>query len=238
MTLLRDQDGQAEINFTPRQTVVLEHALRLLADGGEKALTTGRLAHAASCSKESLYKWFGNRAGIVASMIAYQSTKVRTFSLGGRRLTARGLSDELLIFANDLLEVLEGPTSLAVNRLAIAQSADGNPRFGAMLLEKGRSQVENRAKTLLNAGRRSGLLSFDAADEAYHVFYGLVVSDRHIQALIGKASTHDRKKVARLAVRLFLSLYGSDTLLRSLFREPKEASKVKTVGSRREGYRQ
>jgi hypothetical protein len=107
-----------------------------------------------------------------------------------------------------------------------------------MLLEKGRSQVENRAKTLLNAGRRSGLLSFDAADEAYHVFYGLVVSDRHIQALIGKASTHDRKKVARLAVRLFLSLYGSDTLLRSLFREPKEASKVKTVGSRREGYRQ
>ena len=50
--------------FSPRQNAVLEQALRLLVDGGEKALTTSGLARAASCSKESLYKWFGDRDGL------------------------------------------------------------------------------------------------------------------------------------------------------------------------------
>ena len=47
------------IPLTERQGAVLEQALRLLVDGGEKALTTAGVARAASCSKESLYKWFG-----------------------------------------------------------------------------------------------------------------------------------------------------------------------------------
>jgi hypothetical protein len=49
--------------ISPRQNAVLEQALRLLVDGGEKALTTSGVARAANCSKESLYKWFGDRDG-------------------------------------------------------------------------------------------------------------------------------------------------------------------------------
>ena len=49
--------------FTPRQNAVLAEALRLLVEGGDKAVTTAGLARAANCSKESLYKWFGDRDG-------------------------------------------------------------------------------------------------------------------------------------------------------------------------------
>ncbi len=63
--------------FTQRQADVLASALALLVEGGEKALTTAGLARAANCSKESLYKWFGDRDGLLAAVIAYQASKVR-----------------------------------------------------------------------------------------------------------------------------------------------------------------
>jgi len=102
--------------FSPRQNAVLEQALRLLVDGGEKALTTSGVARAANCSKESLYKWFGDRDGLLSAMIAYQASKVRTFERNGERLTAASLHDHVVIFARDLLEVLAGDVSLALNR--------------------------------------------------------------------------------------------------------------------------
>ena len=56
-------------SFSPRQNAVLEEALRLLVSGGEKALTTAGVARAANCSKESLYKWFGDRNGLPVSQV-------------------------------------------------------------------------------------------------------------------------------------------------------------------------
>lgn len=43
--------GQSS-EFSPRQNAVLEQALRLLVDGGEKALTTSGVARAANCSRK------------------------------------------------------------------------------------------------------------------------------------------------------------------------------------------
>ncbi len=73
--------------FSPRQIAVLDQALRLLVEGGDKALTTSGLARAANCSKESLYKWFGDREGLLAAMIAHQASKVRTADRTGERLS-------------------------------------------------------------------------------------------------------------------------------------------------------
>ncbi len=77
--------------FSPRQSAVLEEALSLLVEGGEKALTTAGVARAANCSKESLYKWFGDRDGLLAAMIAYQASKVRTYEPAGGKLTREEL---------------------------------------------------------------------------------------------------------------------------------------------------
>lgn len=113
--------------FSPRQNAVLDQALRLLVEGGEKALTTSGLARAANCSKESLYKWFGDRDGLLAAMITFQQSKVRTFEKAGDRVSAPQLADHLEVFAHDLLDVLAGDVSLALNRLAIGQaSRDGS----------------------------------------------------------------------------------------------------------------
>jgi AcrR family transcriptional regulator len=195
--------------FTPRQNEVLEQALRLLVEGGDRALTTSGLARAANCSKESLYKWFGDRDGLLAAMIAYQASKVRTSERSGERLTEDLLKQNLEQFARDLLEVLAGDVSLALNRLAIGQTSRDGSKLGKLLVEHGRSQIDRRAIALIDAGKRAGYLRFDKADIAYHTLYGLIVSDLHVRLLLGEPGPKDSARQAERAVEAFLSLHGA-----------------------------
>ncbi|WP_337266932.1 TetR/AcrR family transcriptional regulator [Oryzifoliimicrobium ureilyticus] len=196
--------------FSSRQNAVLEQALQLLVEGGEKALTTSGLARAASCSKESLYKWFGDRDGLLSAMIAYQASKVRTVELHGERMTPAALREHLTVFAKDLLEVLAGDVSLALNRLAIGQSHRSGSKLGRLLIERGRRQIDRRAMALIDAGKRGGVLRFNDGDEAYHTLYGLIVSDLHVRMLLGEPSIKDSGKKAERAVDAFLQLYGTE----------------------------
>jgi len=200
-------------DYSPRQNAVLDSALRLLVDGGEKALTTAGVARAANCSKESLYKWFGDRDGLLSAMIGFQASKVRTFEDNAEALTAATLREHLVLFARDLLEVLAGDVSLALNRLAIGQASREGSKLGAMLQERGRRQVGKRAGALLEAGRRAGLLAFEDRDEAYDTLYGLIVSDLHLRMLLGEDSgrmAKDFGRRAERAVSAFLRLYGRE----------------------------
>jgi AcrR family transcriptional regulator len=198
--------------FSPRQNAVLDQALRLLVEGGEKALTTSGLARAANCSKESLYKWFGDRDGLLAAMITFQQSKVRTFEKAGDRVNAQQLLEHLDVFARDLLEVLAGDVSLALNRLAVGQTSRDGSKLGNLLLERGRRQIDRRARGLLEAGRRSGYLRFDDGEEAYRSFYGLIVTDLHVRMLLGEQPEKDFSPRAKKAVSAFLTLYGTDKL--------------------------
>ena len=72
----------ADAAFSARQNEVLEVALKLLVEGGDKALTTAALARAANCSKESLYKWFGDRDGLLAAIVTHQASRVRRRRFG------------------------------------------------------------------------------------------------------------------------------------------------------------
>lgn len=203
-------ESTADHDFTPRQNAVLDVALGLLVDGGDKALTTAGLARAANCSKESLYKWFGDRDGLLSAMISHQASKVRTFERSGERLTPDTLVDHLELFARDLLEVLAGDVSLALNRLAIGQTSREGSKLGTLLLERGRRQIDRRARALLDAGQRDGLLRFGDGEEAYRSLYGLIVSDLHVRMLLGDRPGKEAFPArARKAVASFLKLYGT-----------------------------
>lgn len=201
-------------DFTPRQNAVLDVALGLLVDGGDKALTTAGLARAANCSKESLYKWFGDRDGLISAMISHQASKVRTYDRAGERLTAESLKDHLEHFAQDLLDVLAGDVSLALNRLAIGQTSRDGSKLGRLLLERGRRQIDRRATGLLEAGQRDGLLRFSDGEEAYRSLYGLIVGDLHVSMLLGERPAKDMFPTrSKKAVASFLRLYGTAKIL-------------------------
>ena len=198
-------------SFTPRQNAVLECALQLLVAGGERALTTAGLARAANCSKESLYKWFGDRDGLLAAMITYQASKVRTPGPRESMPTPDDFSRSLTVFAEDLIGVLSGEVSLALNRLAIGQADRDGARLGQLLRGHGRLPIELRARVLIETGRRHGHLYYVDVAEVYETLYGLIVRDLHVRYLLGEAPEARAEVIearARLSIDQFFRLYG------------------------------
>lgn len=205
-------NGQRKEGFTPRQAAVLEAALGLLVEGGERALTTAGVARAANCSKESLYRWFGDRDGLLAAMIAHQASKVRTFAGEAGPVDRARFKAHLVDFAQDLLQVLSGDVSLALNRLAIGQASREESRLGRLLVAQGRRRIDEGAAALLEAGRRRGHIVYDDGDEAYRTLYGLVVRDLHVRMLLGEEGVRKPERFAasaKRAVDQFFVLYGA-----------------------------
>jgi AcrR family transcriptional regulator len=209
--MLTSADLPKAESLTPRQNTVLECALRLLVEGGEKALTTAGVARAANCSKESLYKWFGDRDGLLAAMITYQASKVRTPSGGHGATSTEEFRRNLEVFAVDLMTVIAGDVSLSLNRLAIGQADRDGAALGRLLREHGRLPIELRARALIEAGRRHGYLFYTDAREAYETLYGLIVRDLHVRYLLGETPEPPAEAVAgraRLSIDQFFCLYG------------------------------
>ena len=196
--------------FTPRQQAVLTAALDLLVEGGD-ALTMTAVARRASCSKETLYKWFGDRDGLLTATVQWQAAKVRVPHVDRHRLDADILRANIEQFARDLLGTLAGEISVTLNRLAVTDAGGQKRGLGTIVLENGRLEMGRRLKPVIEAGRDARLLRFDSSEEAFRTFFGLVVRDVQIRLLLGddlKLSPEQIDKDARAATEQFLSLYG------------------------------
>ncbi len=208
MNVVAPTEARSE-GYSARQNAVLESALALLVEGGERALTTASVARAANCSKESLYKWFGDRDGLLAAMITFQASKVRAEPRPIGQAGLPALRSQLAGIAANLLRVLGGDVSIALNRLAIGQGRRDAADLGRLVLEHGRRPIETRLSALLEEGRDAGLLAFAETREAYRTLYGLVVRDMHVRLLLGDRFD-DASPAARAdeAINQFLRLYG------------------------------
>lgn len=200
-----------ESAWTERQIGVLDAVLRLLVEAGD-GLTMAAVARRASCSKETLYKWFGDRDGLLAATVQWQAARVRVAPVGGGRLDLASLTARLEEYAVNWLTVIGSQTSIALNRVAIGQAAAGQARLGAIVLENGRFAMGRRLKPVLEAGRAAGLLAFDDAEDAFRTFFGLVARDIHVRLLLGDRTDLEPETIraeAARAARQFLALHGA-----------------------------
>jgi len=208
--IVKDEAGPGD-SPTPRQRAVLDAALGLLVDP-KAALTMTSVARAASCSKESLYKWFGDREGLLTATVQWQAAKVRAVPLAREGVDLDALRASLEHFATDWLTVLSGETSVALNRLAVGEAGGGGRHLGRIVLENGPYAMGRRLEPVLAIGREAGLLEFDDGEAAFRDFFGLVVRDVQIRLLLGdplKLSDDEIRSEARRATRQFLTLYGA-----------------------------
>ncbi|MEH3117429.1 MAG: TetR/AcrR family transcriptional regulator [Methylorubrum populi] len=208
-------DASAPETPSPRQQAVLDAALALMVDGGDP-LTMDAVARRASCSKETLYKWFGDRDGLLTATVRWQASRVHAGRYEVADLDAAALRENLLDFAGSWLAVIASRTSVALNRIAIADAgsrkgASQKGNLGGIVLANGRFAIGERVKPVLEAGRAAGLLAFEDSETAFRTFFGLVGRDIQIRLLLGDALDLDaagiRSEAAR-AVEQFLTLYG------------------------------
>src|SRR4051812_11971967 len=156
-----------------RQQAVLDAVLGLMVEDGEQVTMTA-VANRASCSKETLYKWFGDRDGLLTATVQWQAAKVTVGAVDRQRLDLRSLAARLEEFAANWLSVISTKTSIALNRMAVSHAGSDKRDLGAIVLENGRFAIARRLKPVLEAGRDAGLLAFDDTEAAFRTFFGLV----------------------------------------------------------------
>ncbi|MCO5069791.1 MAG: TetR/AcrR family transcriptional regulator [Rhizobiaceae bacterium] len=197
--------------LTPRQEAVLDAVLELMTEeGGNFSMTA--VARRANCSKETLYKWFGDREGMLTETVRWQASRVRAGNYDRQRLDANALRESLESFAANWLSVISSRTSIALNRVAVGQASPKEKNLGQIVLANGRFAIGERIKPLLEAGRAAGLLEFDDTEEAFRTFFGLVGRDVQIRLLLGDRPDMSKRVIAADAVRAtaqFLTLFGT-----------------------------
>ncbi len=197
--------------LTARQQAVLDAVLSLMVEKGS-GLTMTAVARRASCSKETLYKWFGDRDGLLTATVQWQASKVRAGNFDRQTLDAGALRESLKRFAANWLEVISSPTSIALNRIGVSQAAARDGNLGSIVLANGRFAIGKCMMPVLEAGREAGLLDFDDTETTFRTFFGLVGRDIQIRLLLGDPLTLGKAEIARDAERAtdqFLTLYGT-----------------------------
>lgn len=138
------------------------------------------VASRAGASKETLYAWFGDRAGLIASLVrdnadaSAEQVQAALDADADPRETLTG-------YATALLALLTGPRSIALNRAAMA-----SPELAQILLAAGRHRIGPLVERYL--ARLSDARVLDIADptDAFRLLYGLVVEDFQIRVLLGE----------------------------------------------------
>jgi len=213
----KSMQQEAAINsqqLTERQRDVLDAALHLLVEGCD-APTMSNIARQANCSKETLYKWFGDRDGFLQAMVQWQASKVRVVPLKRGTVDTPSLFTSLEHFARDWLLVLSGRISVALNRLAVSHAGSDKSKLGAIVLNNGPVAMARRLKPVLELGCDAGLLDIENVDEAFRTFFGLVVRDMQIRLLLGDSFQMTDKEIIReahIATRHFFTLYGVEAI--------------------------
>jgi AcrR family transcriptional regulator len=197
-------------SLSDRQQQVLASALDLMVEEGD-AFSMAAVARRANCSKETLYKWFGDRNGMLTATVRWQAAKVAMPHLPAGTLTREALAANLEAFARNWLTVVSSDVSVALNRLAVAHAGSAKSALGRIVRHNGPYAMAKRLEPVFLAGREAKIIDFDRPETAFRCFFGLVVADTQILALLGEPDLPKGAEIDALAARAverFLTLFA------------------------------
>ena len=142
---------QPESDLSQRQREVLAVVLDLMVEEGD-AFSMAKVCRRASCSKETLYNWFGDRDGLLTATVQWQAAKVRMPGLRSGQVSPADFRDSLIAFAVNWLTVITGDVSAALNRLAISHAGSGKSRLGEIVLKSGPLAMTGRLRPIFEIG--------------------------------------------------------------------------------------
>lgn len=192
-----------------RQQILHAASEEFGAQGFERA-TMSRIARRAGASKETLYAWFGDKAGLASAVIEAHADQAVVLPEPDDITPAYTLAEaesELMRFAAGLLALLTGQESVSLNRAAMA-----SPMLARTLREAGRGRTGPAAERYLARLHELGIMNAPDPKAAFRLLYGLVIQDAQIQALLGEAppSAAEQSAQAADAVCSFLRLSVPD----------------------------
>lgn len=191
---------------------ILDATLSELRARGFSATSMLAIATAARTSKETLYRLFGDKQGLFEALVRQQAEALNADLVSALGAPDRAIEEVLARFGANLLELLLGERSIAINRAAVTEAAR-SPELGRILAAAGRDRTRPLVVEYLESQRALGRLDFPSGEEAFEVFVGLLLRDRQVRALLGVDAPLDvaqRGEIAGRGVTYFLRLFGTD----------------------------
>lgn len=163
-----------------KRGAIIQAATELFLRDGFGPTSMDEVARTAAVSKQTIYHHFGNKEMLFAAIVRDLSQDLLDTTAfeakGDIRAVLRGLGFYLLDLAMQA-------DSLAMHRLIIAESARF-PELGQIAYASGaRPSIQALARYLANQSR-SGVLAVADAEFAAEQFFGLVLGQLHLRALI------------------------------------------------------
>ena len=180
-------------------------AYEVLEARGYAGLSVLAVAKAARASNETLYRWYGDKAGLIRALIS------RNAEIVGARLTealeAETDPQEILAQIGPLLlTMLTGPRAVALNRAA---AADETGALGKTLAKAGRNAVVPLIGQVMQGARDAGQLDGPVPEMA-DVWVSLLVGDLQVRRVTGAMDELSPEQICARATR-------ADALLFRLF---------------------
>jgi TetR/AcrR family transcriptional repressor of mexJK operon len=167
------------------------------------------IAAKAKVSKQTIYNHFHSKEELFKAIITDMTTTL--FAPLSMSAAAKSTPERLLrLFARDFVTLMLEPSSLALYRLVVAESARF-PELGAALFASGAGRLIRMLADYLDWETRNGRLAVDHVEHAAELLIGMLTGRLQLRALL---NVPDRPTQAELnnraehAVSCFLTLYA------------------------------
>lgn len=186
---------------------MLDAAEEVFVRAGYGAATMDDIARAANVSKQTIYHHFGSKEALFGAMVSERCRELLA-PLELRLNNAADLRTTLRELGRSMLEMALSPSSLALHRLVIGESARF-PELGRISFERGAQQALNDLSRYFARQVQRGSLGRIDTTVAAERFFGLLMGHRQLRALLAPDAAHkdDLQRWVDGAVDAFLAAH-------------------------------
>lgn len=192
---------------------IFDATIDLLGEKDYRRLTMMDLARRCQVSKETLYRWFGNKSGLFAAIIKARSARI----VEEIQTSMAGTDDDppavLRAFCRQYLRTVLSEGAVRLNRVAIS-GVQETPELAQLLVDNGRENALPPLKRYLGTLQDRGLLeTTTSVDDLAEALLGLAAGDKQIRRLLNAMSecpaSDELDRLAAAAVHRFLRAFGN-----------------------------
>jgi len=192
-----------------RQQAMMDAAYDLFIEKGYAAVTVDDIIQRSGGSKSSLYKFFGNKEGILGAVIEALANEM----LGKMKIAASSenpIREELRRIGFTISRLALSANAISQYRLAIANVA-AYPDLARLWFDKGPGTTFAGIAEYFKKEADAGRLKIENPTLAAQFFLGMIICKDNILMSIGDAGPSDAKlsEIVNAAVDVFLSAYGT-----------------------------
>jgi TetR/AcrR family transcriptional repressor of mexJK operon len=167
------------------------------------------IAAEAKVSKQTIYNHFHSKEELFKAIITDMTTTL--FAPLSMSTAAKSTPERLLrLFARDFVTLMLQPSSLALYRLIVAESARF-PELGAALFASGPGRLMRMLADYLDWETRNGRLAVDHVERAAEQLIGMLTGRQQLRALLNVRQTPTQAELdihVEHGVSSFLMLYA------------------------------